>query len=512
MSALLAQVQAPEIDYQGLAPLFATIGGSIVAALVGLFSGRFVQHVLVPALAAASLLCAIGFTMANWEAGDSTPIIEGALGIDTLALFISMVFYIAGLATIALCVRSDLVREAGHGEVMALLLGSITGMVVLAGAENLVTLFIGIELLSIPLYVLCAGEVRRARSLEAGLKYLVIGSVGSAVLLYGLALIYGATGSTDFALISEAIGTSIGIGDPLLLTGVALVATGLAFKASVAPFHQWTPDVYEGAPTPITSFMAVATKAAAFAVLLRLFDYALADVQTLWAPALAALAVATIIIGNVGAIAQRSLKRMLAWSGVAQAGYLLAGVVVGTSLGIQATAFYLAAYLFMNVAAFAVVVARERVFEHGDDLDSLRDLGRTSPALAWPMTIAMLSLAGFPATAGFIGKFYLIEASVAGDYAWLGIAIVVGSMISLVYYLRVLAVMWMGSFEIALPTFPPHSVTPVEGSSPEADARAQPEVAAVAILAAAATLFFGIVPSPLFDLARDVGQSFSSLL
>ncbi len=512
MNALLAQVQAPEIDYQGLAPLFATIGGSIVVALVGLLRSRFAQHVLVPALAAASLLCAIGFTLANWEAGDSKPIIEGALGIDTLALFISMIFYLAGLATVALCVRSELVREAGHGETMALLLGSITGMVVLAGAENLVTLFIGIELLSIPLYVLCAGEVRRAQSLEAGLKYLVIGSVGSAVLLYGLALIYGATGSTDFALISEAIGTSIGIGDPLLLTGVALVATGLAFKASVAPFHQWTPDVYQGAPTPITSFMAVATKAAAFAVLLRLFDYALADVQTLWAPALAALAVATIVIGNVGAIAQRSLKRMLAWSGVAQAGYLLAGVVVGTSLGVQATAFYLAAYLFMNVAAFAVVVARERVSEHGDDLDSLRDLGHASPALAWPMTIAMLSLAGFPATAGFIGKFYLIQAAVAGDYAWLGIAIVVGSMISLVYYLRVLAVMWMGRFEITLPILPQRSVSPVAGSSPEADARAQPEVAAVAILAAAATIVFGIVPSPLFDLARDVGQSFSALL
>ena len=162
----------------------------------------------------------------------------------------------------------------------------------------------------------------------------------------------------------------------------------------------------------------------------------------------------TILIGNTGAIAQDSLKRMLAWSGVAQAGYLLAGVVVGTRLGLQAVCFYLIAYLFMNVAAFAVVTARERVSEHGDSLESLRDLGAANPWLAWPMTIAMLSLAGFPATAGFIGKFYLIDATVAGDYAWLGIAIVVGSMISLVYYLRVLAVMWMGSFTIELPTLP----------------------------------------------------------
>ena len=182
-------------------------------------------------------------------------------------------------------------------------------------------------------------------SLEAGLKYLVIGSVGSATLLYGLALLYGATGSTDFAGISNAIGDTVKVTDPLLLTGVALAATGLAFKASVAPFHQWTPDVYQGAPTPITTFMAVATKAAAFGIFLRLFDEALGGLQVHWGPALAALAVITIIVGNVGALGQNSLKRMLAWSGVAQAGYILAGVVVGTQLGLKATVFYLAGYL-----------------------------------------------------------------------------------------------------------------------------------------------------------------------
>ena len=508
----LAEIEPPVIDYGGLAPLFATIGGSLAAIVVGLFGGRFVQRTLVPLLAALALIVAMGLTVANWDPGDTKPIIEGALAIDTLALFLSMLFYIAGLATIALSLRAPIVREAGAGEYLGLLLGSISGMVILAGAENLVTLFVGIELLSIPLYVLCASELSRASSLEAGLKYLVVGSVGSATLLYGLALIYGAAGSTDFARIADAIGTRVDLGDPLLLTGIALCATGLAFKASVAPFHQWTPDVYQGAPTPVTSFMAVATKAAAFAIILRLFDHAFANVQTEWAPALAALAVLTILIGNAGAIAQSSLKRMLAWSGVAQAGYLLAGVVVGTRLGMQATVFYLAVYLLMNVAAFAVVIARERASEHGDDIRSLEDLGRASPLLAWPMTIAMLSLAGFPATAGFIGKFYLIDAAVAGEYAWLGIVIVVGSMISLVYYLRVIAVMWMGQFKIELPTFPPRRVKPVAGWSPEADARAQPEVVAVAVLAAAATVVLGIVPSPLFDLARDVGSSLSALL
>ncbi len=510
MSTLLAAVQAPEIDYKGLSPLFATVGGSIVVLMVGLLRARFARHVLVPLLTLASLGTAIGLTIWIWEPGDSAPIVEGALGIDTLALGLSMLFFVAGIVAVLLSWRDSAPREAGQGEYYALLLGSISGMILLAQAQSLLTLFVGIELLSIPLYVLCATQVRRATSLEAGLKYLVIGSVGSATLLYGLALIYGATGALEFAAIDDAIGDTVGLGDPLLLTGVALAAAGLLFKASVAPFHQWTPDVYQGAPTPITAFMAVATKAAAFAVLLRLFDEALVSTQPDWAPALAVIATVSIVIGNVGAIAQRSLKRLLAWSSIAQAGYLMAGVVVGTKLGLQATAFYLAAYLVMNVAAFAVVIARERISGRGDDIESLENLGQEQPWLAWPMTIAMLSLAGFPATAGFIGKFYLIDAAVDGDYAWLGIAIVIGSVISLAYYLRVIAVMWMGSFELELPGLP-GPIKRAAGWSQEADLRAQPEVAFVAIAAAVATIAIGLWPAPLFDAAREIGTALSHL-
>ena len=229
----------------------------------------------------------------------------------------------------------------------------------------------------------------------------------------------------------------------LLLTGVALTLAGLAFKASVAPFHQWTPDVYEGAPTPITGFMAVATKAAAFGILLRLFDVALIGSADTWAPIMAVLALITIIVGNVGALGQSSLKRLLAYSSVAQAGYMLAGVVVTTKLGIQATVFYLAAYLMMNLAAFAVIVVRERETEHGDDMASMNGLGADRPVLAWSMTIAMLALAGFPATVGFFGKIYLIDAAVDNDYAWLGVAIVIGSAMSLAYYLRSIAAVWV---------------------------------------------------------------------
>jgi NADH-quinone oxidoreductase subunit N len=504
----------PDIDWMGFSPLLAVLGGATIILMVGLSRSRFVQQHVVPFLAIVALGAAIGLAVANWELGDSQPIVAGALAIDTLAYGIAILCCATGILAVLIAWRSEVVREAGRGEYGAMLVGSVGGMILLAGAENLVTIFIGIELLSIPLYVLCGSRVREERSLEAGFKYLIVGSVGSATLLYGLALLYGATGSTDLSEIGGAVGNTVDLHDPLLLTGVALVVVGFAFKASIAPFHQWTPDVYQGAPTPVTAFMAVATKAAAFAILLRFFAEGLFGLREDWAPALAALAVVTIVIGNAGAIGARSLKRLLGWSGVAQAGYMLVGVVVGTRLGLQATVFYLAGYLVMNMAAFAVIVARERVDERGDDILVLEGLGRSNPWLAWPMTIAMLALAGFPATVGFIGKFYLIDAGVDGDYAWLGIAIVVGSMISLVYYLRVVATMWMTPVDIEIPAGPGASrrVRPVAGWSPEADARAQPEVTFVAVVCAAATVALGVVPSPLFDVARDVGTSLSQLL
>ncbi len=503
----LAAAKAPNIDWAGLSPILALAVGAMVVLLVGLFRATITRRWILPSLSLVTLAATLGLTI--WQWGERKGVISDALRVDDLALMLNVLFVIAGAAAILLSWRDEAPGEAGQGEYHALLLSSIAGMAVLAGSQNLVALFLGFELLSIPLYVLCAAETRRETSLESGLKYLIVGSVGSATLLYGLALIYGATGSTDFAGIASE-GSELA-GDPMLLTGVGLVAVGLAFKASVAPFHQWTPDVYEGAPTPVTAFMTVATKAAALGVALRLFDVALIDAHIDWGPALAALATITIIVGNVGALGQSSLKRLLAWSTVAQAGYMLAGVLVATRLGVQATVFYVAVYLVMNMAAFAVVIARERETDLGDDISALAGIGASRPWLAWPMTIAMLSLAGIPATAGFIGKFYLIDAAVAGEYAWLGIVIVVGSMISLVYYLRVIAVMWMGQVEVDLPTVPPRRVKPVGGWSPEADARRQPEVLFVAVLAAAATIFFGIIPTPLFDLAADAGRALGVL-
>jgi NADH-quinone oxidoreductase subunit N len=505
---MIAAAKGPHIDWAGLSPLIALLGAATIALLVGLLRPRVVREILVPLLALAGFGAAIGLGI--WQHGEHKDLIAGALRLDDLTNVLSYVFSAGGAAAVLLSWRAVAPREAAHGEYYALLLTSAAGMWVLVAAQNLVSLFLGLELLSIPLYVLCATEMRRATSLEAGLKYLIIGSVGSATLVYGLAFIYGATGSTDFAGIASGVGDVST--DPLLLTGIALSVAGLGFKASVAPFHQWTPDVYEGAPTPITAFMAVATKAAAFGAILRLFDVALIDTSADWAPALAALATVTIVVGNVGALGQSSLKRLLAWSSVAQAGYMLAGVVVATRLGVQATVFYLAVYLLMNVAAFAVIVVRERETGLGDDISAVQGLGAEHPLLATSMTLAMLGLAGIPATAGFIGKFYLIDAAVAGDYAWLGVVIVVGSMVSLAYYLKVIAAMWMQDAPIATTALATTGRPVMAGGSAEADKpRVEPETWFVALLFGAATLFFGIVPSPIFDLAVDAGRSFSGL-
>ena len=507
--------------------------------LVGLLGPKAAREQVVPALSLVALAASLGLTI--WQWGEEKSILAGALRIDDLSLVLNMILIAGGAATVLLAWRSRAAESTAHGEWHALLLTSIAGMFLLASAQNTVLVFLGLELLSIPLYVLCAtGMSKRGqhqeRSLESGLKYLIIGSVGSATLLYGLALIYGATGATDFSAIASALSTGNLATDPLTLTGIALCVAGLCFKASVAPFHQWTPDVYEGAPTPVTAFMAVATKVAALGVFLRLFDVALINAQSSWGPAVAVLATITILVGNVGALGQSSLKRMLAYSSVAQAGYMLAGVVVATKLGVAGDGL-LPRGLRGDEHGLVRRDRRARARNHlGDSIDAVAGLGRERPWLAWPMTISMLGLAGIPATAGFIGKFYLIDAAVSGGYTWLGVVIVVGSMISLGYYLPVIAAIWMReapagagagasaghrrrSSPRALPPPAPGGCRRWPAALPSSTwrppvplaTRPQPEVVFVAVLAGAATLFFGIIPQPLFNLVAHAGGALGGL-
>ena len=506
---------APEMDYAALSPVIALTVGLVVVVLSSVFDGA---KRAVGLLTTLTFLTALGLVI--WQFGTEKSLVADSLRMDGLSNTISIMILVSAVIATRLSIGEPAAAQAGRGDYYALMIGSTLGMVLLTQAENMLSLFIALELLSIPLYALCGTNMRRAASLEAGFKYLIVGSVGSATLLYGLAMIYGGSGATGFTEIAEGLGKPGMLDDSLVLVGVGMVAVGMSFKASIAPFHQWTPDVYQGAPTPITAFMAVATKAAALAIFIRFFLVALGPLVEEWDVMLAALAAISIIVGNVGALWQNSLKRMLAYSGIAQAGYMVAGIVVATQAGVDAMVFYLAAYVLMNLAAFSVVVIHERQTGFSDDIDSLRGLGRSKPLLAWPLTIAMLALAGLPPTAGFIGKLYLIEALVDADWTWLGVMIAVGTMISLAYYLRVVATVWMSpaaeeSAEAkidtaAVPDYLAGAPAEDEFLDPDADRRGYLVLPAIA--GAALSVFFGVIPQPLVEFAQHAGNALAAYI
>jgi NADH-quinone oxidoreductase subunit N len=486
----------PVIDWAGLSPILALSLGLTLMVVIAVFDS--IKRI-APGLALVTLAATAGLLI--WQWGEESDLIAGTLRIDGLAVVFSLMIVLAAAVAVLLAMRDPAEEQAGRPDFLALLLGSVLGMVMLTQATNMITFFVALELFSIPLYAMCGLNMRKRTSLESGLKYLIVGSVGSATLLYGMALIYGGSGAMGFEEIAAGLNESGLLSDSLVLVGVGMIAVGLAFKISIAPFHQWTPDVYQGAPTPVTAFMAVATKLAAFAVFIRFFLVALEPLAGEWDVMLAVLATISILVGNVGALMQTSLKRLLGYSGVAQAGYMLAGIVVATQAGVDALVFYLGAYLAMNVAAFSALIIHERRTGFGDTIESLRGIGRSAPVIAWPMTIAMLALAGLPPTAGFIGKLYLFQALVEADWTWLGVMIAVGTMISLAYYMRVVAVMWMSPASDA-------SLQVPEGEpGVDLDAGRRWYLVAPAVLAAAAAVFFGIIPQPLVEFAQHAGNA-----
>jgi NADH-quinone oxidoreductase subunit N len=475
-------------DVVAATPILITAGVATLALGVGLLPGRLARRHGPSLVGMAGIVAAIVMSVVLW--GDRQDLLGGGLRADRFGLLLNILFLSCAFVTILLAWREPAAVDR-RGEFVSLLLISTSGMMLVGSAGDLITVFLGIEILSVSLYVLCALEVWREKSLESGLKYLIAGAVGAAILLYGMTLLFGATGTTNLSEIGEALrGTSF-TDEPLVIAAMALIVGGLAFKASAAPFHMWTPDVYEGAPTTVTAFMATATKAAAFAAFLRIFSGVMPDLQADWSVAIGAIAVASLVVGNIAALVQSNMKRLLAYSSVAQAGYLLIGVATGTIQGAEATLYYLLAYAAMTIAAFAVVIIREREVEDGDSVAALTGYGRSRPVIGVVMTVAMLSLAGFPPLSGFIGKFLLFGSAVEADMTWLAVAGAVGAMISLGYYLRVVWVMW---------------APPLAGGPRKVLAIPGP-VGLATVGSAVAVIALSLLASPVLDVCRGAAES-----
>jgi len=475
------------MNVAGLTPFLIVSGAGVLAILLGLLPNPH-RRVLPTATAVVGILAAVVVSILQW--GDDQTALTGNYVADRFTHLLNFVFLGALLATLALAWREP--SGAGkRGEYAGLLMLSASGMMLVAGAGTMIVLFLGIELLSVSLYVLCSIETWRTRSLEAGLKYLIIGAIGSAILVYGLALLYGATGTTVLSDVQARLTESGMLTDPLTIAALAMVVVGLGFKASAVPMHMWAPDVYEGAPTPITAFMATATKAAALAGFVRVFSDSVLGLIDSWQMAVAIVAAATVIVGNVAAILQDNMKRMLASSGVAQAGYLLIGIAAGTVAGIEAVIYYLMVYVAMTLAAFAIVIMREREVPDGDEIQALVGYGRRRPIAGIIMTLSMLSLAGIPPMAGFVGKFMLFGAAVDADMVWLAVVGAVGSMISLAYYLRVIGVTWF-----------------TDPATDGSEGRRSPgAVWSVTIVSGVLIIGLAIGASPLIDLCRDAARA-----
>ena len=425
-------------------PLIILVGWACILLLVDLAIPKE-RKGWTALLAALGLLVAAGTVI--FRSGKTVVGFGGMIVADDFADFLSVLLLVSGLAGIALSYDYLKRMSIEHSEYYVLLMFSITGMILMSMAADLIVIFLALELLSIPLYVLAGIAVPRLSSEEAAVKYFLLGAFSSGFFVYGTALVYGATGSTALPKILTALQS--GKDNPLiLLVGAGLLLVGLGFKVAVVPFHMWTPDVYHGAPSSVTAFMAVGAKAAGFAALLRIFVLVFPALSPDLTPVLWGLAVLTMLLGNFVAIAQRNMKRLLAYSSIAHAGYILMTLVPYGQQHVSANTvasalFYLVAYAFTNFAAWAVVIALEQIEERGLELDDYAGLGRKYPALAAVMTVAMLSFIGVPPTLGFVGKFYLFRTVIEGGFVGLAIIGVLTSLISAYYYLRVVVIMYM---------------------------------------------------------------------
>lgn len=431
-------------DILGILPEVILAGAFVLLMLLDLVTSP-AQRGWLAAVSVVAVAASFGATVWGWfDAATPHTVYFGSFAYDRFGLFINAVILLS-TALVLLISPQYLNRRGLHfGEYYALVLGAATGMMLLAGASSLMVIFLAIELLSIALYILSGFNRQEPRSQEAAMKYLLLGGFASGFLLFGMALIYGETGHTQLAQIAAALQNAGSTVDPLLMAGIALLFVGLAFKVSAAPFHTWTPDVYQGAPTSVTTFMSVTTKVAAFAAMIRVFSYTLGEttVYDRWKLMVYFVAIASMVIGNVAALRQRSLKRVLGYSGIAQAGYILIGVVVLSPEATYGALYYLATYAAANIGAFAVITIMAARGEDLDRYEGLRGLAFRRPYVAAAMGLFLLSLGGFPPTAGFFGKFFVFSAAIHAHEVPLALWGIGTSAISVFYYLRVALLMY----------------------------------------------------------------------
>jgi NADH-quinone oxidoreductase subunit N len=504
-------INTPPIDWFGLSPILALTGASFFALLCAVLVPRTARRVAAAGCSVAGFTA--GLVLAIWLYVDSAnghTIVAGAFYRDRWTALGQIILCCIGLATTLLAVEhvpgwgrdADLERRDDHvAEFFALLLASGAGMAFFVGAANLMVLFLSLEWFSIALYVMCAIDYDLEGALEAGLKYLVIGSFGAGTLLFGSALVYGATGKISFDGIASAIGSQGLTGDTFVVVGIALIVAGLGFKMSAAPFHMWTPDVYEGAPTTVTAWMSSATKVAALLLAFRVMTTAFPANQHLWGWAFAIIATISLAIGNFAALVQRNVKRILAYSAIAQAGFLLIGLSTGSALGGRALMYYLIPYSAAAFGSFAVVAARERELGVPVTLDNLAGFGWERPFLGVAMWFFVFGFAGLPLGGGFVGKFYVFAAAYQHGWVWLVIVGVLATLVSLYYYLGIVRAMYMRpSEELQLP---PRSGVAVSGGAPARETLLHLAVGA-ALVVSVGSLF---AVQPLIDLARDAASA-----
>jgi NADH-quinone oxidoreductase subunit N len=481
-------VEIPNLNVVALVPEIIVI---VTAILVMIFDmmfedKRFLGYTGLVGLVIAFISCLLLFDAAPAPAFQDMAVSDG------YSLVLNLVFIITAILSILVALGYLGDRGMQRGEYYALLLFSISGMMLMGAATDLIIVFLGLEIMSIALYILAAFNRRQLGSGEAGMKYFVLGAFASAFFLYGAALLYGSTGSTNLAEIGRWFTPERGnLDDPIALVGLGLLLIGFAFKIAAVPFQWWTPDVYHGAPTSVTAFMSVGAKAAGFATLTRVLMVSFGQVFTLdWQIALGVLAAVTMTGGNIAALAQKDLKRMLAYSSIAHAGYILVGVAAATMEGVNGVLFYLMVYAFMNVGAFAVITVLERRNEMGSAITDYAGLAARKPLLALAMALFMFSLTGIPPFAGFWGKVYVFGAAVNADMSWLAIIGVINSAISAFYYIGIVVQMYMRT-----------PATPEESDQPLAPVKLNGPVVVALAMAAAPTLLFGFWPGPLVNLS-----------